>query len=105
MFWSMRAITIDRFGGPDVLVLSEVPEPPPPGPGEVVLDMVASVRSGAYAITGPDSILPAFLQGGGAAAFLPRGVDCMGLHFEAEIPRGAFAQTDFEDYARARTGE
>jgi len=73
--------------------------------GEVVLDMVASVRSGAYAITGPDSILPAFLQAVAAAAFLPRGVDCMGLHFEAEIPHGAFAQTDFEDYARAKSDE
>lgn len=81
-----------RKGGPSALEREKA--------GDVVLEMIGSIRSGAYAITGPDSILPAFLEAVAAAAFQPRGVDCMGLHFEAEVPHEAGAQTDFEDYAR-----
>lgn len=50
----MKAVQIDRFGGPDVLGVREVPDPEP-GPGEVLVRFVAStinpvdvkVRSGA----------------------------------------------------------
>jgi len=50
----MKAVQIDRFGGPDVLRVREVPDPEP-GPGEVLVRLVAStinpvdvkVRSGA----------------------------------------------------------
>lgn len=50
----MKAVQIDRFGGPDVLGVREVPDPQP-GPGEVLVRFVAStinpvdvkVRSGA----------------------------------------------------------
>ena len=38
----MRAITITRSGGPEVLVWEEVPDPGPPAPGEVLIDVVAS---------------------------------------------------------------
>jgi len=31
----MKAIVCEAFGGPEVLALREVPDPPPPGPGEV----------------------------------------------------------------------
>jgi putative PIG3 family NAD(P)H quinone oxidoreductase len=37
----MRAIVIDKPGGPEALVWSEVPDPVP-GPGEVLIDVVAS---------------------------------------------------------------
>ena len=37
----MRAVTLPSFGGPEVLTLAEVPEPSP-GPGEVVVDVVAT---------------------------------------------------------------
>lgn len=38
----VRAVTVSSFGGPDVLTWGEVPDPPPPGPGEVLLDVAAS---------------------------------------------------------------
>jgi putative PIG3 family NAD(P)H quinone oxidoreductase len=37
----VRAIVLDGFGGPEVLRLAEVPDPEP-GPGEVLLDVVAT---------------------------------------------------------------
>src|SRR5580704_1885957 len=37
----MRAITISSPGGPEVLTLSEVPDPAP-APGEVLIDIVAA---------------------------------------------------------------
>jgi putative PIG3 family NAD(P)H quinone oxidoreductase len=37
----MYAITLRKFGGPDVMVWTEVPDPVP-GPGEVLVDVVAS---------------------------------------------------------------
>lgn len=70
--------------------------------GDVAMELLGRVRSGAYAITGPDSLLPALLEAVAAAAFGPRGIDCLGLHFEAEIPHEAGEQTDFEDYASKR---
>jgi putative PIG3 family NAD(P)H quinone oxidoreductase len=38
----MRAIVLDGFGGPEVLRLAVVPDPPPPGPGEVAIDVAAT---------------------------------------------------------------
>lgn len=37
----MRAVTISRPGGPEVLTLTELPDPTP-GPGEIVVDVVAA---------------------------------------------------------------
>ncbi|MGH4024900.1 MAG: NAD(P)H-quinone oxidoreductase [Pseudonocardiaceae bacterium] len=37
----MRAITMTEYGGPEVLALTEVPDPRP-GPGEVLIDVAAS---------------------------------------------------------------
>ena len=31
----MRAVVCEAFGGPEVLAVREVPDPAPPGPGEV----------------------------------------------------------------------
>ena len=38
----MRAVVISEPGGPEVLTWQEVPDLPPPGPGEVLLDVAAS---------------------------------------------------------------
>lgn len=37
----MKAITFDRFGGPEVLTISELPDPEP-GPGEVLVKIAAT---------------------------------------------------------------
>ena len=37
----MRAVTVPTPGGPEALVVGELPDPQP-GPGEVVLDVVAT---------------------------------------------------------------
>jgi putative PIG3 family NAD(P)H quinone oxidoreductase len=38
----MRAVTFDQPGDPSVLHVCEVPDPPEPGPGEVVIDVAAT---------------------------------------------------------------
>ncbi|MCU0266449.1 MAG: NAD(P)H-quinone oxidoreductase [Actinomycetia bacterium] len=38
----MRAVVVTSPGGPEVLRWAEVPDPAPPGPGEVLLDVVAT---------------------------------------------------------------
>ncbi|MGV9674548.1 NAD(P)H-quinone oxidoreductase [Nocardia sp. NPDC003482] len=38
----MRAVTLDEFGGPEVMRWAEVPDLPPPGPGEVAIDVTAA---------------------------------------------------------------
>ncbi|WP_163548480.1 NAD(P)H-quinone oxidoreductase [Candidatus Frankia nodulisporulans] len=53
----MRAVTMSTFGGPEVMSVQTVADPPPPGPGEVTLDVVATAvnradllqRQGFYA--------------------------------------------------------
>ena len=43
---AMRAVVLDSYGGPEVLTLSEVPDPVP-GPEEVVVDVVATALNRA----------------------------------------------------------
>ncbi|MCW2723858.1 MAG: qor [Frankiales bacterium] len=45
----MRAVTLPSYGGPEVLTLAEVPDPQP-GPGEVLIDVVASAVNRADAL-------------------------------------------------------
>lgn len=37
----MKAVVCEAFGGPEVLALREAPDPPPPGPGEVTVRILA----------------------------------------------------------------
>jgi putative PIG3 family NAD(P)H quinone oxidoreductase len=43
---AMRAVVLDRYGGPEVLTVKDVPDPVP-GPEEVVVDIVASALNRA----------------------------------------------------------
>ncbi|MBO0855123.1 MAG: NAD(P)H-quinone oxidoreductase [Nocardia sp.] len=38
----MYAVTLDGFGGPEVIRWTQVPDPPAPGPGEISIDVVAA---------------------------------------------------------------
>jgi putative PIG3 family NAD(P)H quinone oxidoreductase len=38
----VHAVEISQAGGPEVLVWAQVPDPPPPGPGQVLLDVTAT---------------------------------------------------------------
>jgi NADPH2:quinone reductase len=67
----MKAMVCERFGGPEVLALREVPDPPPPGAGEI------QVRIGARGVQYVDVLMlagkyqfrpePPFIPGGEAA--------------------------------------
>jgi NADPH2:quinone reductase len=54
----MQAILVRQFGGPEVLKLEQVPDPPAPGPGQVLIAIRAAgvnpvdtyVRTGTYAV-------------------------------------------------------
>ncbi|RZS38988.1 NADPH2:quinone reductase [Herbihabitans rhizosphaerae] len=68
----MRAVRVDRFGGPDTLVTNEVPDPVA-GPGQVVVQVAAAdvlfvetqIRAGAWGdVFGME---PPYLPGGGVA--------------------------------------
>ncbi len=67
----MHAMVCERFGGPETLALHSVPDPPPPGPGEIQL------RIGARGVQYVDVLMlagkyqfrpePPFIPGGEAA--------------------------------------
>jgi putative PIG3 family NAD(P)H quinone oxidoreductase len=77
----MRAVTATEPGGPEVLTLSELPDPEP-GPGEVVLDVAATAvnradllqRQGLYPVP-PGSSEVIGLECSGTVAALGEGVD------------------------------
>jgi len=67
----MKAMVCEAFGGPEVLALRDLPDPPPPGPGEI------QVRIGARGVQYVDVLMlagkyqfrpePPFIPGGEAA--------------------------------------
>jgi NADPH2:quinone reductase len=65
----LRAVELRAFGGPDGLVVTELPDPDPePGPGEVRLDLVAAAlnRREWWLRNGHKIALPAVLGSDGA---------------------------------------
>ncbi|WNI16721.1 NAD(P)H-quinone oxidoreductase [Actinacidiphila sp. ITFR-21] len=96
----MRAITIAEPGGPEALVLAEVPDPVP-GAGEVLVDVVASAvnradllqRQGFYAPPPGASPYPG-LECSGRVAALGAGVDGWSVGDEvcALIAGGGYAE-------------
>lgn len=105
----MRAIQVTRFGGPDVLVARDVPDPVA-GPGEALISVIAAdvifldtvIRSGRAAQFFP--IEPPYVPGGGVggrvvAAGDAVAADCIGRLVVA--PTGAAGGTD--GYAQLAT--
>jgi putative PIG3 family NAD(P)H quinone oxidoreductase len=96
----MRAITINEPGGPEVLSWTEQPDPRP-GPGEVVLDVVATAvnradllqRQGNYAPPPGVTDVPG-LECSGRVAELGEGVDGLSVGDEvcALLSGGAYAE-------------
>ncbi|MEO3926101.1 zinc-binding dehydrogenase [Micromonosporaceae bacterium B7E4] len=82
----MRAIEVARFGGPEVLVPVEVPDPVP-GAGEVVVEVVAAdtlwvetmVRSGRGGVTFP--VRPPYRPGVGVAGTVTAVGPGVGAHW------------------------
>jgi NADPH:quinone reductase-like Zn-dependent oxidoreductase len=80
----MRAVVITKHGDPDVLKVEERPDPPPPGPGQVAIDVRAAgvnfadtmARVGLY----PDAPKPACVVGyevAGEVTAVGEGVDAV----------------------------
>src|SRR5882762_3436102 len=97
----MKAIVCEAFGGPEVLALREVPDPPPPGAGEV------QVRIGARGAQYVDVLMlagkyqfrpePPFIPGSEAAGeVVARGPDVTRFHIGDRVMSrhrlGAFAE-------------
>ncbi|MCX5563396.1 zinc-binding alcohol dehydrogenase family protein [Streptomyces sp. NBC_00038] len=81
----MRAVRIDEFGGPEVLVPVEVPDPVA-GPGQVLVRVVAAgvnrvdalVRAGVYHRAGRPPLIPG-VEAAGTVAAVGEGVTGIGV--------------------------
>ena len=86
----MRAIQLSEFGGPELLVVSEVPDPVP-GDGEQVLDVLASGVNYADTHQTEDSYLAKqslpMIPGGEVVVHGPDGQRLLGL-----LGGGGYAQ-------------
>lgn len=98
---SMRAVRIDRFGGPEVLQLAQVPVPVP-GPGEVLVRLsVAGINfSDISWRTGQRGGTPPIIdgsEGAGTVAVLGPGVD--GFAIDDRVAYWNPAMGSYADYA------
>jgi NADPH:quinone reductase len=103
----MRAIQVQKHGGPEVLEVADV-EPPRPGPGQVLVDVAASgvnyvdtyQRSGLYQVALP---LRLGVEGAGTVAALGEGVTDLrvGDRVGWVSAPGSYAEQVVVDAARA----
>jgi NADPH:quinone reductase len=97
----MRAVVCEAFGGPEVLALRDLPDPPPPGPGEVQLRLLARgvqyvdvlMLAGKYQFRPEPPFVPGNEAAGEIAAVGP-GVDGFepGDRVMVRLRLGAFAE-------------
>src|SRR5215469_4863032 len=86
----MKAVVCEAFGGPEVLALRELPDPPPPGPGEVV-----AVGDGVTRFKVGDRIMNRMRLGAFGTLANSKEIDCdpvpNGMSLEAAaVFRGAY---------------
>jgi zinc-binding alcohol dehydrogenase/oxidoreductase len=83
---TLRAVELRAFGGPEGLVLTELPDPQP-GRGEVRVDLVAAAlnRREWWIRTGGKAALPAVLGSDGAGIVSAVGPDVEGVSVEDEV--------------------
>lgn len=105
----MKAMRMERFGGPEVLELKTVADPEP-GPGQVVVQLKAAgvnpadtyVRSGAYAFKPELPFTPGFDGAGVVETVGPgAGLTPGDRVYVAFSPGGAYAEKILVDEARA----
>jgi NADPH:quinone reductase len=93
----MRAVGVREFGGPEVLVPRELPDPEP-GPGEAVVEVAAAdvlfldtmIRSGRVREAFPQR--PPYVPGNGVAGYVAGGDPAWGAGRSSRVPVPTGAQ-------------